>query len=871
MGYFNLSSRIVMFSICTSLEYDLKNFILLGNKIEYTQQMIEKAKQRKKGIDLTVPNQVLNELDLGDFVDIIHRTPYEYKLNNEQAGNLKKYFEKIIPVRNRVMHTRPLELGDRSLLTEVLETINGNVGIIDWTETTKTKLILENDPSKLVNINFQKAPELSSSIYHNLPEPEFDDTGYIGRKKEIKEIKKLLTNNKNQIITIMGNGGIGKTAIAVKTLYELIDDEENSFEGVIWISLKTRTLSKGDFVLIEKSIKNVQEVFYHGEDLVIEEHGNSPQENILNFMEEFKTLLVLDNLETINSEEIMAFLKEIPENSKVLITSRHGIGELEYRYNLEGLNQNDATTYFRELSRFYGLSLYKKHNEEINELVSNQLYSNPLSIKWFISGVYNGLDEKTLIANKNELIEFCMSNVFSKLSPNSRKILQLFLIESLELSVGEIDFFIEMDEVRLRTCINELLTTNMIKVVSGNYTLNDMAKDYLSLYHAPSNNFVIDIVNKRKKLNSLIQDIKVKNENDPFNPKSLFKNLDNKNRKLASYYLTKSLEFSANKDWEEAFKLIDKASSISPEYFEVYKIKAFISAEKMDLYGAMTNYDIALDNCDNNLEKATVLYLYSIFYTIKLSELEKGLELIESANSYYPNDLNILLEKSRVLMYLGQYSEAEQILKDIELRKTELDLRLENIFVSRYAELYRRQAEKFEYRDFKKKFELFKKGIIIIESATKIDTKTYLIMTNILSELASLYYDQEAMEFLNITLEKHFNALKSINHRNLKRMRESLTSHKYEIPNNLYSSLEKYVYDYKSEAKNILSANEGIIVFIKEHFGFIANAHNQSIYFNINNLQAGTEVGDRVSFDLYTNHRGEAARNIKLLATKTLL
>ncbi|MDD4088933.1 MAG: NB-ARC domain-containing protein [Tissierellia bacterium] len=866
MMLFNLSSRIVMFSICSSLEFDLKKFIISGKSVNFTKEMQQKAKLRNKNLDLSRKEEVLNELDLGDYVQLIYQNPYDYNINNEKAKLLFKYFEKIIPVRNRVMHTRPLELGDRAILTEVLDDIGNKISWLGWEETFNTKKNLEENPNKLFENGIYSLISYDNSIFHNIPIPDFDDTGYIGRMLEIKEINQLLVNKKNQIITIVGNGGIGKTAITVKTLYDLIDSKDNEYEAIIWISLKTRTLSLGEFKLIENSIKDLNDMFVNGEKYIISEGGLSPEENILNFMKEFKVLLVLDNLETINSEDIMGFLKRVPENSKVLITSRHGIGELEYRYILNGLNNNDALTYFRELSKYYGLDLYKKSDKELKSLACDNLYSNPLSIKWFITGVYNGMDINSLIAKKDELIEFCMSNVFNKLSDLSKNILQLFLIEGLELSIGEIDYFTNTDDVILRKSINELLKTNMVKLTSGNYALNEMARDYLTLFYKPSNEFMASVLFKRRELNALLQEIKVKNENEPFNPKSLFKNLKDKNRKLASCYLTRALEYSSVHDWEPAFNYIDKAANISPNYFEVYKIKAFISAEKTDFFNAMNNYQIALEKCEDNFEKATILYLFSIFFTIKLPELEKALTLINEAEVYCPNEINIILEKSRILMYLGKYDEAEDILLKISNEEKTKNKKIENIYACRYADLLRRKAQKYEMRDIEQKLIYYRKGIQKIEEVSDIDTKTYVILSTILKDLSYSYYNEEAMYLLYETLEKHFSKLKSINHINIKKIRDILINNQYEIPNNLFDAINKYIYDYKQDAKQITEEDEGIVTFIKDYYGFIANSkYSKGIYFNLNNADASIKVGSKVKFDIYNNPKGIAANNVIII------
>lgn len=867
MQHLNLSTRILMFSICTSLEFDLRNFITTaGSEIPFSAKMLEKAKSRSKvAITNADTDKVLIELDLGDYIEIILSNPYYFKLNNQKANDLKNYFSKIIPIRNRVMHTRPLEIGDRATLVEVLDTIPDKLPWLSWKETRNTKDTIENNPQKLVAKDYNRVVDYESNTYHNLPEPEFDDTGYIGRTSEIKEIKDLIKDKKNQIITIVGNGGIGKTAIAVKTLYDLLDDPNNRFEAIIWISLKTKTLTQGEFTNIRGAIRDIKTLFKFGEELTVKDENKQSEENIINFMSEFRTLLVLDNLETINSEEILDFMKEIPETSKVLITSRHGLGELERRYKLEGLNQRDSITYFRELSQYYGLNLHMRSDKEIKELVFNHLYSSPLSIKWFISSVYNGVNENSIIVNKENLIKFCMSNVVEKLERQEKEILQLFLIEGQRLSYGEIDYFMEFKEEDLIKYINTLISTSLLVILRGEYELNQMARDYLSIDHKPNNEFLGKVMVKRKRLNAILQDIRVKNENDPFSPNSLYKNLEDKNRKLASYYLLKALEYSAQRNWEEAYNFINKASNISPDYFEVYKIKAFIAAENDEQFEAITNYRTALESCEDKFEEATILYLFSVFYTIKMQDFHQAEELINRAEAIVPSEPIILLEKARVLTYLGKYAEAELLLEKLKEERGNFTDKLENQFISRFADLYRRMSQNYQNRDVGKKVELLEKAIRIIETLKVIDSKTYVIMAKILTELSYLHFNKDAMDLIHSCLKNHFSSLKSLKGNHLNKLRFNLNNYEHQLSSELSDLLKKLTYNFAKDARKITELNEGIVVHMKDHFGFIANYHNTSIYFNQNQVKFEyIEIGDVVTFKPIETPKGYAAQNIQL-------
>ncbi|HEM1141598.1 TPA: hypothetical protein U0W01_002951, partial [Listeria monocytogenes] len=171
----------------------------------------------------------------------------------------------------------------------------------------------------------------------------------------------------------------------------------------------------------------------------------------------------------------------------------------------------------------------------------------------------------------------------------------------------------------------------------------------------------------------MLQEIKTKNEADPYNPRSLFSNLKNENTKIASYYLINALEHSSKRDWENAENMIKKAENVAPDYFEVYKIKAFINAESGNLMDAITSYRIAIENAHDDIEKASVCYLFSVFYTIKIQDYIMAKELIEEAQKYAGKEPRITLERGRVHMYLGEFEKALEIFESIDTKELRTD------------------------------------------------------------------------------------------------------------------------------------------------------------------------------------------------------
>lgn len=865
MQKLNLGTRVEMFSICTSVEYDLKQFILgINSNIAFTEEMLMKAKERKK--DVESDEEILNQLDLGDFVSLITDTPYEYKINVEKSKLLKKYFEHIIPVRNRVMHTKPLELGDRALLIEVMQEIDEKLSWIDWKELKNTRKIIEEDSSKLLTQKYIGIKEYNPKVFHNLPLPEFDDTGFVGRKNDIKEITELLLNKKNQVISVVGNGGMGKTSIVIKILYDLIEKDENPFDAIIWITLKTKTLSQGEFVEIKDAISDISQVFEKSKQIMISDSDDDSMSSVLEFMETFNVLLVLDNLETINAGDINTFLRKIPDNSKVLITSRLGIGEFEVRQIIKGLEKQDAIVYFRELSKYYGLDLHKQGDTEIYKIISNNLYNNPLSIKWFISGVYSGTSQKQMLSHKDDLIEFCISNIFEKLSETSKRILQLFLLENSKLTYGVIDFYIEEEELDIRQSINELLSTYMIQASSGEYIMNDMSREYISLNYPPSNELVKTVFAKRKQLRNMLQQVKVYSEQAPFNPNTVSSKLSDVDKQLATYHLRNALQLGKEKKWDECQLALNKAASIEPDFFEVYKVKAFLEAEKGELYGAINNYNIALSKCRTDKERAIVCYLFSVFYTIKMQDIDSALEYINKADNYLPRTNEIMMEKVRVYTFIGKYDDAEQLWHEAKEIDTHPNLRTLNIMANRYMDLKRRQAGMLQNRDYLERFKLLKQGADVLEEVGSIDDKTAVTLLKLLTDLSYFYFHNDSIKLIADILDKYSYAISKIDRKNKEKVLANLEYHRGEIGNELYNRIYARLSAYRTEADSILSDNEGIVIKFNDKYGFISNSthsHKNGLFFSKNNADENIQVGDRVSFEKYISAKGEAAKNVR--------
>ena len=114
------------------------------------------------------------------------------------------------------MHSRPLLRGDFNRVYMFLQDLIPSPSL-PWTFCTEIFENISKDPTIIYTAQVPYTFDNYDIVENNLPIPDFDETGFIGRDADTYEIKKqILTNPHNGVVSIIGDGGVGKTALAVK-------------------------------------------------------------------------------------------------------------------------------------------------------------------------------------------------------------------------------------------------------------------------------------------------------------------------------------------------------------------------------------------------------------------------------------------------------------------------------------------------------------------------------------------------------------------------------------------------------------------------------------------------------------------------------
>lgn len=664
-----MKTRIKVQAMISAIEHDSRDCLTrYGLSLENVPRDIKDKIENRKGVNflqddgLTI-RTILDETEFTDLAKFFRVIKSKLSTKNGFCAEfMAKQILSLKDVRNRAFHNKPLQENDLENTQEFSQKLIDNYKL--FYDFTTVKLALAGEYVSTSDVELEE-----SRIKHNLPPAEYDETTFIGREKELKNLKHKLTKVSAPVISIIGTGGVGKTAFATQCLYELVEEDTPEFDYIVWTSFKQNKLTEKGIEAIRDNFSDLLESIVNIPFDTI--NKTKPLESILRWMSEFKVLLVLDNLETLSSEDsnLIELLEELPRNSKVLITSRVGLGQIEHRFPLDPLVRKDAVVLFRKYASYLSINTSQVSLEDqCVERKCTELFLNPLLIRWFLISVAGGKDVSLLSkqsASFEESLSFCLKNVFDNLSRIQRHIVNILYCRDMPTTRIEIDFFLkdsfssdsELDSVSSE--FNKLYNLGLFTTILNQeqkrtaYVLSPIVKHYMSI--SKEDKEVLesqfkDILEKDTRLKQQEQSSKVKNNTYLYKIDRV--NVKGNSTEVAIIRAELIRIFSLYKtNQNDALNLLDDFKQRYPNIAEAYRISGFLQSSSGNNLKAKEDYDSALDQEPQN---TLILYTIAKYYDMKHSNFEYALELIQKALVLDPEALALrsmeALYKSRLGM-----------------------------------------------------------------------------------------------------------------------------------------------------------------------------------------------------------------------------
>jgi len=693
-----------------------------------------KIQQRKKDRDSNDASP-LDYLDFGDYFEIF--STYKNQIPTDLKSDLdpiRSNLSYLIKLRNRVVHGRALGHEDLENFSNVTSSLQS----LYWKNFKNTKKKIDLNQLN-VEINLERE---ESIVVNNLPRPDFNDTGLIGRKQDLQKIISYLEDERTTILTLTGAGGIGKTALALQVAYMLVESEDPMFDAVLWVSLKTEYLGIEGIQQIENAITNIEDAIGKINDAF----ANDKLVTFSELLRNRKTLICLDNLETITGDDFITQLYDkMPHGVKFLLTSRQGLGQLERRYDVNTLTETDALHLLNSAIRALDVEVLEKAHLDSKKAIVNRYRCNPLAIKWFVQSAAAGIPIKQILDEKEiDFFDFCISSVLDAMSLSAKRIILFIYLAKKSVIIEEIlsllvkqssKITITTDQIYL--AIKELKTFSLIRseIIDSALRERIYITESLQQYLNKIEYFKTDEINQMKailnKLNT--QNIEItKNDNESFfSP--YYMSLRSDSDVPIVNVLREALRLSRNQH-AVALSTIKNLKNLSPDYWEVSRVEAFIRSFTDEADVVLGIYEQAIRQAPNPREIARVKYFLAQ-YLKKSSSPDSLTRAYSIALECYETipDCEILHLLGSIEVQLGYFEQAiENIKKSLFVKNTRSLL----IHTTSLVTAYRRYAE-FKFireKNYKEALELLNESFIQFEGAW-IDGRRDYNLTETYSEI----------------------------------------------------------------------------------------------------------------------------------------
>ena len=394
---------------------------------------------------------------------------------------------------------------------------------------------------------------------HNLNETPYADSQIVCRDNEIAELKSFIYGNpgdlrKQHSRCIFGYGGVGKTALVVETIKQVIQDiidskaiNEYSPKYIFFFSAKKRKLQISDTTgrIIEKEIRSH---FETADELIALIHEALSLETFKGYHDE--GLIVIDNLEAVSIDDrrkIKQFVEaQTPSEMQFLLTSRNS-EEYESNTKLCGFESENGKAFVRSYIEESALDVCLS-DSDVNELLdiskgntlvlvlsirrhSQKLIDiSGLRADFSCANVWKGIRKNIAVLPSNayeSISDFMFKDTFEQIESvfnNPELFYEILKVFAVMPNKG-----IDLSTVCLLTGISypdveaaaETLCNYLIIERNGNiYFLNQFAETYIIQRFIPDAHTlqsITDKIEKRRRevkqaLNKLNDDIKVRPE-----------------------------------------------------------------------------------------------------------------------------------------------------------------------------------------------------------------------------------------------------------------------------------------------------------------------------------------------------------------------
>ncbi|MGC1378669.1 MAG: toll/interleukin-1 receptor domain-containing protein [Anaerolineales bacterium] len=346
------------------------------------------------------------------------------------------------------------------------------------------------------------------------PPPGVAPNYFQDRTSETKEVARFLRDDSQRLLTIVGRGGLGKTAMVCRLLKALESGAlpdglgDLKVEGIVYLSetgshrVNFANLFSGLSGLLPAESAAALEALYR-------DPQTSPASKMRALLERFpdeKVLLLLDNLEPLIDvatfalgdaeldESLRAFLCGAHTGVKIILTTRiapRGLnlcepGRQRVLYMDAGLESPYAENILREMDADGKLGL-KTAPDALLARAREHTRGYPRALEALFailaSDRYTTLEEILAAAGKalpENVIQSLVGEAFSRLDGEAQQVMQALAVYNRPVSPAAVDYLLQPRAPGINSAgtLNRLVTMQFARRESGRYYLHPVDREY---------------------------------------------------------------------------------------------------------------------------------------------------------------------------------------------------------------------------------------------------------------------------------------------------------------------------------------------------------------------------------------------------------
>jgi len=357
----------------------------------------------------------------------------------------------------------------------------------------------------------EKPTEAQTSTKFINPPPGIAPNYFQDRLIETKQVVDFLNDNSQRLMTIIGRGGIGKTAMVCRLLKGIENGQlpdnlgEMKAEGIVYLSEagSHRVTFANIFYDLCKLLpsQKAQEL-----DTVYKNPQASTESKMRTLLDQFtagKIVILLDNIETLINvetfdisdaeliESLHAFLHGAHTSVKIVMTTRiapRGLNLFEPGrqriYHLEeGLSSPYAEKMLRELDVDGTLGLRDAKDDLLDRArIKTRGFPKGLeALKQILSSDrYTALEELLAMPTPENVVEALVGEAFNRLDMNAQKVMQALAVYNRPVTPAAVDYLLapHLPAIDSAPILQRLANMHFARKESGRFYLHPVDREF---------------------------------------------------------------------------------------------------------------------------------------------------------------------------------------------------------------------------------------------------------------------------------------------------------------------------------------------------------------------------------------------------------